>query len=68
MRIKKANAILGTLLFVGGMILLYLIADEDKGSLYGNPEAQKVKIMVVAIEFLFGYFDLAYKFKFNSFS
>ena len=42
MRIKKANAALGTLLLTGGAVLLYLIADEDKGSLYGNPEAQKV--------------------------
>lgn len=42
MRVKKANAILGTLLVVGGVVLLYLIADEDKGSLYGNPQAQQV--------------------------
>ena len=42
MRVKKANAVLGTLLVVGGVVLLYLIADEDKGSLYGNPQAQQV--------------------------
>jgi len=44
MRIKKANAVLGTLLITGCIVLLYLIGEEDRGSLYGNPQAQQEEL------------------------
>jgi len=44
MRIRKANAFLGTGLIAGGLLFIYLILVEEeppKGELYGNPDAQK---------------------------
>ena len=49
MRIRKANAVLGTCFLVGSGLFIYVFLEENKGGLYGNPEAQKVNNPYIAV-------------------